>query len=250
MDVSRGRCRWRSAGDDRSRRLLAYTFEMRIRTREYGYWDVNVFRPFPNSAALSRRIKELRPDWQDQTELARFVEHLDEPLDMKARTLADKQPAKRTFSQTMGVDSLPELKDQKLVSQLLSGTEFHSTLGEVWRQSPSGVKTYAPTTETGFSIVPAKYDAGFVQVDRTSCMRCHDSVAKSVREFNPGRDWYGHIRGSDGIFSFHPFAPESVSDNGIGRSVKMRGELEKTGVIAKYDPDKHSPRVYQSLDTK
>jgi hypothetical protein len=227
---------------------MARTFEVRTRTREYGYWDVDVFRPFPTAAALSRRIKQLRPDWQDQPELTRFVEHLDEPLEMKPRTLADKQPAKRTFQQTMGVDALPELKDEKLVGQLLSGSVFRSTLGEVWRQSPSGVKTYAPTTEAGFNIVPAKYDAGFVQVDSSSCMRCHDTVAKPVSEFNSGRDWYGHVRGSDGIFSFHPFAPESVSDNGYGRAVKMRTELETSGVIAKYDPEKHSAKVYQSLD--
>jgi len=64
------------------------------------------------------------------------------------------------------------------------------------------------------------------------------------------RDWYGRIRGSDGIFSFHPFAPESVSDNGIGRSVKMRSVLETSGVIAKYDPEKHSPQVINTRQTE
>jgi hypothetical protein len=59
-----------------------------------------------------------------------------------------------------------------------------------------------------------------------------------------------NVRGSDGIFSFHPFAPESISDNGIGRTVKMRPELEKAGVIAKYDPDKHPDKVYQTIEKK
>jgi hypothetical protein len=226
----------------------AYTFELRVRTREYGYWDVDVFRPFPTAADLAHRIKELRPDWQNQSSLTTAVEHLEQPLEMKVLTLADKQPARRTFQQTMGVDSLPALNDDRLVGQLLSGTVFRSVTGEVWRQSPSGVKTYAPTTTAPFQIVPANYDAGFVQVDSTSCMRCHDSVSKPVSDFNPSRDWYGHIRGSDGILSFHPFAPDTVSDNGYGRTVKMRPEFEQTGVIAKYDPKQHPAKLYQTLE--
>jgi hypothetical protein len=227
---------------------LQYTFELRIRTREQGYWDVDVFRPFPTAAELSKKIKQLRPDWEFDDNLSKFIAHLDDPLEMKVKTLADKQPARRTFEQKMGIDSLPELSDAKLVGELLTGTTFRSTNGEVWRQSPGGAKTYAPTTEAKFSIIPASYDAGFVQVDRTSCMRCHDSVARPVSDFNPGRDWYGHIRGSDGIFSFHPFAPESVSDNGIGRSVKMRSAFEQAGVIAKYDEKVHPAKIYHTLE--
>jgi len=226
----------------------AYTFEMRVRTREYGFWDVDVYRPFPTAADLAKRIKTLRPDWQNQPNLLAAVEHLEQPLEMKVSTLADKQPAQRTFAATMGVDMLPSLNDDRLVGELLSGTVFRNVSGEVWRQSPSGVKTYAPTTTAAFHIVPANYDAGFVQVDSTSCMRCHDSVSKPVTDFNPGRDWYGHIRGSDGILSFHPFAPESVSDNGYGRAIKMRAEFEKAGVIAKYDPAQHPAKMYQTLD--
>jgi hypothetical protein len=227
----------------------AYGFEMRTRTREYGYWDVDVMRPYPTSAALARRIKELRPDWEEQPNLVRELEHLEGPITLKSKTLADKQPARHPFVQTMGVDTLPAIEDNKLVGELLAGATFHSAVGEVWRESTTGVKTYAPTA-TAFNIVPVNYDAGFVQIDRTSCMRCHDSVARPVSDFNAGRDWYGHVRGSDGIFSFHPFAPESISDNGIGRTVKMRPELEKAGVIAKYDPDKHPDKVYQTIDKK
>jgi hypothetical protein len=226
-----------------------YTFEMRVRTRQYGFWDVDVYRPFPTAADLAGRIKELRPDWKDQPKLLAAVEHLEEPLEMKTQTLADKQPAQRTFSQTMGVDTLPSLGDDKLVSQLLANSTFRNVSGKAWRESPNGVKTFAPTTSAAFHIVPANYDAGFVQVDSTSCMRCHDSVGKPVTDFNPGRDWYGHIRGSDGILSFHPFSPDCVSDNGFGRGVSMRTEFEKTGVIAKYDPTQHPAKFYQTLET-
>jgi hypothetical protein len=39
-----------------------------------------------------------------------------------------------------------------------------------------------------------------------------------------------------------------VSDNGYGRSVSMRTEFQRAGVIAKYDPQKHSASDYQSLE--
>jgi hypothetical protein len=224
-----------------------YTFEMRIRTREFGYWDVDVFRPFPTAGELAKRIKELRPYWEREPNLTRAVEHLEQPLAMKTHTLKDNQPAKRTFDQTMGIDTLPALEDDELVGELLTSTTFRSTTGEVWRESANGVKAYAPTTAKGFHIIPAKYDAGFVQVDRTSCLRCHDSVNKPVSDFNPGRDWYGRIRGSDGIFSFHPYATESISDNGFGRPIRMNPELEKAGVVAKFDPKVHQNKVYHEL---
>jgi hypothetical protein len=226
----------------------AYTFEVRTRTREYGYWDVNVYRPFPTAAALARKVKELRPDWEEKPNLVKAISHLEEPVAMKPEHLKDSQPGKKTFDQWMGVDTLPDFDDPKLVSELLSGTTFRSMTGEVWRTASNGWKVYAPSTEAKFQIVPAKYDAGFVQVDRTSCMRCHDSVAQPVSLFNSGRDWYGHIRGSDGIFSFHPFDPSCISGNGFGSGAKMRTDFEKAGIIAKYDAAKHTDTVYQSLD--
>lgn len=224
-----------------------YTFEMRIRTREFGYWDVDVFRPFPTAAELAKKIKDLRPYWEREPNLVRAIEHLESPLEMGVHTLTDRQPAKRTFDQVMGIDTLPSLEDDELVGELLTSTTFRSTVGEVWRESPNGMKTYAPTTAKGFHIVPAKYDAGFVQVDRTSCLRCHDSVNKPVSDFNPGRDWYGRIRGSDGIFSFHPFSKESISYNGYGTTVSMRPEFEKAGIVAKFDPKVHPNKVYHEL---
>src|SRR5262249_32079967 len=61
----------------------ASTFELRIRTRQRSDWDVDVFRPYPTAGALAARIKELRTDWAQEPNLARFVEHLEAPLVMK-----------------------------------------------------------------------------------------------------------------------------------------------------------------------
>jgi hypothetical protein len=225
-----------------------YTFEMRIRTRERGDWDVNLFRPFPTAIELSERIKALRPTWADNKQLAEAVAHLEQPLTMTAHTLVDKHPGKRSFQQAMGVDSLPPLGDDALVTELLTTTRFRSALGEAWRKAEGNVKTFAPTTTAAYHVIPANFDAGFIEVDRTSCIRCHESVNESVNAFDGGRDWYGRVRGSDGIFSFHPFAPSSVSGNGYSVGVRMRGELEQAGLIARYDPAKHPATIYHALE--
>lgn len=224
-----------------------YTFEVRIRRRETGYWEVDAYRPFPTAESLAERIKELRHDWKHDANLAQVCEHLEGPRKLTPFILADTQPQVRTFKQWMGVDTLPAIEDQKLVAELLSNTTFHSASGQVWRESKEGVKTCAPTTKAAFHIVPANYDAGFVAVDHKSCMRCHNSVNESVRKFDAGRDWYGNIRGSDGIFSFHPFAPESISHNGFAQGVRMRREFEQAGILEKFDPQRHSHAVYQAL---
>jgi hypothetical protein len=227
---------------------LDYTFEVRVRVREHDSWAVDVFRPFPTAASLAARIKELRPDWEEQENLRGFVEFLEKPTELEARTLSDASHPNESFRDTAGIDRLPSLGDDTLVGELLTSTTFNSALGAVWREGTNDTLTFAPTTDEPFHVVPAKYDAGFISVDRESCLRCHETVSKRVDEFEAGRDWYGRIRGSDGIFSFHPFDPGSISYNGYGQSVSMRQELIDAGVLDKYDPEKHPLEVYHSVN--
>ncbi|HEX7448118.1 MAG TPA: hypothetical protein VF306_11265 [Pirellulales bacterium] len=226
----------------------AYTFELRTRRRSHGHWEVDVFRPFPTAASLSRRVKELRPNWQDQPELVRLVKHLDEPHPLPLQTLADNQPEEQVFNETMGVDFLPAVSDHGLIGELLTSTVFRSSRSDTWRSGPRGEITFAPTTKASFHIVPANYDAGFVAIDNQSCMRCHSSCNRPVDDFNSSRQWYGRIRGSDGIFSFHPFAPESVSYNGFRGSARFRYEFEQAGLFEPFDPKRHPNSVYNELD--
>ena len=223
-----------------------YCFEVRVRFREVDDWAVDVFRPFPRSEDLVERIKELRPDWPDQPDLKDAVELLASPADIPERKLADKHPRK-TFKQSMGVYVLPSLGDDALVRELLTSTTFKSALGESWFEGSNGPVAAAPTTEARFHVVPAKYDAGFIEVDRASCMRCHETVNQPVDKFQGGRDWYGRIRGSDGIFSFHPFDPNCISGNGYSQTVRMRDELVSAGVVEKYDSKKHDGERYTRL---
>jgi hypothetical protein len=78
-------------------------------------------------------------------------------------------------------------------------------------------------------------------------MRCHETVNHNVQEFEPGRDWYGRIRGSDGIFSFHPFSRGSISFNGSPVSVSMNSELRAAGLLERFDADKHPNSIYNSI---
>lgn len=223
-----------------------YTFELRLRFRENGDWSVDVFRPFPTAEDLSERIKELRPEWRKNPTLAKLVTHLDSPIKMQQRVLADNHPG-RVFYQAMGVDYLPAVGDDALVVKLLTTTPFRSALGSTWRKSTNGLHTCAPTTTAKFHIVPANYDAGFIEADRVSCRRCHETVNHHVREFQAGRDWYGRVRGSDGIFSFHPFDPATISRNGYGGAVRMRPEFVRAGIVERFNPRRHVSRIYNRV---
>lgn len=224
-----------------------YPFELRVRIRESGDWAVDAFRPYPTAESLAHRIKAIRPQWQEQPSVAKLVQHLEAPLAMQVHTLVDKQPYQSVFRQSMGVDSLPSVDDKGLLVELLTKTKFTSALGTVWRTSPDGTVTCAPTTEARFHIVPANYDGGFIEVDRVSCMRCHETTSHHVNRFDPGRDWYGRVRGSDGIFSFHPFDPGSISHNGFGQPVTIRAELTAGGIFQQYDPKRHDRSTYNQV---
>ncbi|HEY4308383.1 MAG TPA: hypothetical protein VGN12_02925 [Pirellulales bacterium] len=223
-----------------------YCFEVRVRFREVDDWAVDVFRPFPRSEDLADRIKELRPEWEKAENLKSAVSLLTSATNLPERKLVDSHPRK-SFQQSMGVYVLPSLEDDQLVRELLTETTFKSALGNPWSEGANGPVAAAPTTEASFHIVPAKYDAGFVEVDRASCMRCHQTVNQPVSKFEAGRDWYGRIRGSDGIFSFHPFDPNSISGNGYPVPVRMRSELVSAGVIEQYDAKKHDKLRYAQV---
>ena len=226
---------------------VAYAFEMRLRERERGTWSVDVFRPFPTAASLSQQIKQLRPQWKTQPALAALCDHLDQDKELPELVLADQQPQRRTFAQTMGVDTLPPLDDDKLVIELLRQTKFRTSLGTIWRYGTNKTHTTAPTTLASFHVVPKNYDAGFVEVDHLSCMRCHRTCNITVKTFDGPRDWYGRIRGADGIFSFHPFDPGCISHNGFSQAVFMRSSLVEAGLLDRFDEAKHPNKLYHSL---
>lgn len=227
-----------------------YTFEVRTRTKVYGHWGVNIYRPFPTAASLASGIKRLRAAWQENQQLRAVVERLEHPSNLQVRYLGDDRHVKHpAFRQWAIVSDLPGLGDDKLVAELLRTTPFEPASGEAWLQGRR-YTAYAPTTNASWHIVPRGYTAGFIDVGETSCKRCHESANKRADFFEDvftGRQWYGRVRGSDQIFSFHPFSPDSISYNGAGGPVAMRRELEAAGLLERYDPRRHSSKVYHML---
>jgi hypothetical protein len=176
--------------------------------------------------------------------------HLSGPFEGEAKVLVGDHPFP-SFKREAAIDDLPPLED-KVVSQLLMSTTFQSAVGSAWRvDEKSGVPCYAPTTEDDFHIVPRHYRAAWMEATSQSCMDCHRDTLRLAAEFEEPRDWYGRVRGSDGIFSWHPFDPVSISHNGMARPVTMRKEFVEAGVVRQYRPgdDQFPDTKYNSLWT-
>jgi len=83
-----------------------------------------------------------------------------------------------------------------------------------------------PTSDQDFSLVPKDYSLGLIAANEVTCATCHRQTQTSLWNLipkepliyeNPNK--VANIRGSDGIFSWHPFADTSIGD-GIIKPVK------------------------------
>ncbi len=220
-----------------------HVFEIRTRTRSLEKWVVNAHRPFPTALSLVEAIKQ-RPRWKDDAKLVQLVNHLRSPLESESFTLVDAQPDQKVFDQHRQVDVLPAIS-QKVVGELLDEATFQPALGVTWRGEGADAP-HAPTTKADFHVVPKNYTAGFIDVSSKSCMQCHDSTNKPVMEFDVHRDWYGRVRGSDGIFSFHPFEPKTVTRH--TETVTFNAVMARAGIIARFDPSIHREAHYRRIE--
>jgi hypothetical protein len=207
-----------------------YTFELRTRLRTEKGWAMNAFRPFTTHAELASRVKELAPNWKSRPELVALVSGDDSRDEVwRLRNQHDLV----TFDSVAVSTPLPAI-EHDLVRKLLD-TPFRSALGQEWKRNADGVEAFAPTTEADFHIVPKNYQGGFIEVSSKSCMRCHDTTLKHASEVQYRRDWYGRVRGSDNIFSFHIFEPSSISHNGFGREPALRQDLLAAGLLKQWE---------------
>jgi hypothetical protein len=103
---------------------------------------------------------------------------------------------------------------------------------------------FRPAGPGGLHIVPSNFRHSHVERTRESCTRCHQDTLVNVSAFQSRRDWYGNIRGSDKIFSFHPFDMRCASRNGFNLRVRMDRRLVEAEIIERYNPSKHPQSVY------
>lgn len=222
---------------------MLYPFELRMRFREDDFWEVDVYRPFPQAKDCEKAVKFLRPEWWSDDNLVHFISALRNPKVVKD-SIQDRNRNVTAFKATFGKHELPPVNDYKLVAQLLTTNIWKSAHGVDWAEG-----VHAPTAPKGskFHIVPEEYAGHVTAVDSQSCARCHEHTGHNVRVFDQNRGWYGRVRGQDRIFTFHPIAPSSISYNGENRQIRLRPEFVKAGIVEMYDPAKHSSALYKQL---
>lgn len=219
-----------------------YVFEIRTREQTKTFWEPEVYRPFTSPAELAKAIQELRPG-KNYTSSAKLVSH----------TVNINQPLRRVFKETAGVDFLEDLNDDELVYELLLCTPFKNVHGTPWHEDSNGLIAHAPSTKASWHIVPKDYTACMVEVSAKSCMRCHENTSLHATDFARNgtgkglREWYGRSKGSAGVFSFHIFDKNYISNNGSSQEVRVSELLRKAGIIAKYDAKIHTGDRYRRI---
>ena len=112
---------------------------------------------------------------------------------------------------------LPPMK--KEASKLLLSRPFKSTIGETWH-SENGLDCDLVESDTPDSIVPVGYQGASFIASQKTCVRCHSDTQKHAFDLENPRPWYGYLRGSDGIFTWHPLDRNAIPETGhFGRQV-------------------------------
>lgn len=216
-------------------------FEVRARVRELDAWGVGLFRPYPRAEDLAAELAR-----RDAVRHAATIAALRRPPAFVTVDVSDRANKSRpAFIGLTDVTFLPTLPPE-LVRELLR-VPFRDALGAVWLTSASGAKCYSPTTAELEQLVPRHWMGSLVGTDSDSCAKCHDTVGQHARRFDQFRGWYGHVRGDDFVFSFHPVAPSAIAYNGARLSARLNPALVRSGVVEVYDPARHPRAVYQLL---
>ena len=210
-----------------------YTYEMRIRTREIDDWEIEIYRPYPTLQSLYDKLRSIDPNL-----LAQFS-----TVQMVQKRTVDNHPLRRAFTAEAAELVLPGLPSD-VSKQLLLTETFKPCMGIKFAISEGNVTlaSFAATTRHADQIVPPNYEAHFLGVDRDSCKKCHETTLMHADRFAQ-RDWYGNVRGSDGILSYLPFDPTSI---GMGRQPRLRADLHSAGLVEAYDPARHPANVYST----
>jgi hypothetical protein len=208
----------------------SFPFELRVRVRGKEKWSINVYRPFPTPEDLVERVRQLGRE--DESAKA-FIDYFKGERTGAVGRLRNEHPVE-VFDEVAFEESLPPLKPAT-VEKLLTETPFQPVRSQIWGVSASNKVAFAPTTKEDFHIIPKNYTGAYFAVSDQSCMRCHETVQKSTNDFQRFRDWYGRVRGSDAIFSFHIFDPSCISYGGTPLQVRLNEKLIDAGILVPYE---------------
>lgn len=148
---------------------------------------------------------------------------------MPVERLRDDHPENRVLDVTAPVDELPAMS--AAVKEKLLSRPFAEVTDHPWAESAAGLKTFAP--RGGF--MPDGFQGG--HFSSKQCVACHATVLKHAADFeiadrrNKLTEWYGRVRGSDGVFSI-PFADDSaVTRDGWARPFRANQALSRAGLL-------------------
>jgi hypothetical protein len=186
-------------------------FEVRTRTKTKEMWRANVYRPYADADDLVAKLHQLGT--RDAKALAASIGSLE-----RVPVRVENKHTVKTFRFQGYREELPEIPESLARTVLGWPMVPHSA----WKDD-----CHAPSTRSkNLSIVAENYEGFMVKGDSKGCAQCHDSVGQHAFRLERNRDWYGRVRGSDGIFSFHIFDESSISPAmGQGREVKLNGTL-------------------------
>jgi len=209
-----------------------YIFEVRSRERLAQSWHTDVYRPFATARDLADALDKMGYD----TALIRRPR-------ITSRVVRDRNRNRPEINLTVNEVNLPSLPAED-VKRLLS-RKFVTATDHVWLDGRQPV--FAPTTQAGFHIVPRNYAASIVGTSADSCTRCHRTTNVHARSVDMGTGWYGYVSGSDGILSWHPVEPGTISSNGMSNQFRLRRSFAQAGIVAMYDQRIHVPSMYQRI---
>ncbi len=179
----------------------AYPIELRMRIREPDAWGVRVFRQFPRRSDLVYELIRIG-DYQSAKACV-------------GMPIAQYRMSGHGVTLEGRLQRLPRMRLRTRLRLLrmplreATGVEYDATCD-------------GAMSDEYLSHSPRGYLGPLAGNERNACMRCHKDVGRRAKDIDPARHWYGDIRGSDGIFSWHPFARSSISHNGTPRPVRFR----------------------------
>lgn len=233
----------------KNRQGAALPFEVRTRTKRAaildGGWDMESYKPFPSEKDLLQRAQELAAEgagWAGDKQVTQLIDYLKSERRLNVGERHDRYFVNRQAFGTRQAlfDYLPPVPE-KFVVALLTTTPFKPSTGVYWRDDAK-YPAANPTTQAQFHIVPHSSDLPYMYVDNESCMTCHDTVLHHTREFAgttpQGGDWYGYVRGSDAIFTFHFMSGQGNGDN-------FKKEFVNADLLFKEEPEQVAEKRVQ-----
>lgn len=201
-------------------------FEVRLRRKAGADWEFDVFRLFASAEDLADALEELGPGKLRAEAIADLRADNELPYE---RLVDSRHTTRHAFDESTYIYNLPRILTADILA--FSDRTFVSCLG-----IPFKGEAYAPSnSKDTVNLVPPKYHGAFVTPTGTSsdCMNCHESANRHATRFQHPRGWYGRTPGSysDGINSWHPVEPRSISYSGGIIPVRLRQSFIDHGLI-------------------